>query len=127
MSKVIEEASQELIAKLVRAGYLQPALRHDADAITTAIARLKEDHAILAVPFQGVTPLFEHDPADVSEKIEVPVIAPKLAVSDAFKADIFLQLDDLADAFVLDLAQTLCCDVLAFMLHAGLLQFGGTQ
>ena len=43
MSKVIQEASQELIAKLVRAGYLQPALRHDADAITTAIARLKED------------------------------------------------------------------------------------
>ena len=43
MSKVIQEASQELNAKLVRAGYLQPALRHDADAITTPIARLKED------------------------------------------------------------------------------------
>jgi len=43
MRKVIQEASQELIGKLVRAGYLQPALRHDADAITTAIARLKED------------------------------------------------------------------------------------
>jgi hypothetical protein len=43
MSKVIQEASQELIAKLVRAGYLQPALRHDADAVSTAIARLKED------------------------------------------------------------------------------------
>jgi hypothetical protein len=37
------EPSQELIAKLVRAGYLQPALRHDADAITRAIARLRED------------------------------------------------------------------------------------
>jgi len=47
MSKVIRfslpEASQELIAKVVRAGYLQPTLRHDPDAITTAIARLKED------------------------------------------------------------------------------------
>jgi hypothetical protein len=37
-----QAASQELIAKLTKAGYLQPALRHDADAITTAIARLKE-------------------------------------------------------------------------------------
>ena len=32
-----------LIAKLIKAGYLQPALRNDADAITTAIAQLKED------------------------------------------------------------------------------------
>jgi hypothetical protein len=47
MSKVSRasppEPSQELIAKLVRAGYLQPAPRHDADAITRAIARLRED------------------------------------------------------------------------------------
>jgi hypothetical protein len=42
MRKVIQEASQELVAKLVRAGYLQHALRHDADATTMAIARLKE-------------------------------------------------------------------------------------
>jgi hypothetical protein len=38
-----EAASRELIAKLVKAGYLPPALRHDADAITAAIARLKHD------------------------------------------------------------------------------------
>jgi hypothetical protein len=38
-----QTASQELIARLVKAGYLRPALRNDADAITTAIARLKED------------------------------------------------------------------------------------
>ena len=43
MSKVIQEALQELNAKLVRAGYLQPALRHDADAITTPIARAGVD------------------------------------------------------------------------------------
>jgi hypothetical protein len=36
------EPSQELISKLMRAGYLQPALRHDADAITRAIAQLRE-------------------------------------------------------------------------------------
>ena len=44
MSKVVlsQAASHELIAKLVKSGYLQPALRNDADAITTAIARLKE-------------------------------------------------------------------------------------
>jgi hypothetical protein len=29
-----QPASRELIAKLVKAGYLRPALRHDADAIT---------------------------------------------------------------------------------------------
>jgi hypothetical protein len=38
-----QTASQELIARLIKAGYLQTALRNDADAITTAIARLKED------------------------------------------------------------------------------------
>jgi hypothetical protein len=47
MSNVVrsafQAASQELIAKLIKAGYLQPALRHDADAITAAIARLKQD------------------------------------------------------------------------------------
>jgi hypothetical protein len=47
MSNVVrssfQTASQELIARLIKAGYLQPALRNDADAITTAIARLKED------------------------------------------------------------------------------------
>ena len=47
MRKVVrspyQAASQELIAKLINAGYLQPALRDDAEAITTAIARLKED------------------------------------------------------------------------------------
>jgi hypothetical protein len=38
-----QTASQELIARLIKAGYLQTTLRNDADAITTAIARLKED------------------------------------------------------------------------------------
>jgi hypothetical protein len=38
-----QTASQELITKLVKAGYLQTARRNDADAITTAIARMKED------------------------------------------------------------------------------------
>jgi hypothetical protein len=47
MSNVIrasfQATSQELIAKLIKAGYLWPVLRHDADAITAAIARLKQD------------------------------------------------------------------------------------
>ena len=47
MSKVVrrlyKSASQELIAKLIKAGYLQPALRNEPDAITTSIARLKEN------------------------------------------------------------------------------------
>ena len=46
MSNVIrsrQTASREMIAKLVKAGYLLPALRHDADAITRAIAQIKQD------------------------------------------------------------------------------------
>ena len=47
MSKVVrsayQAASHKLIAKLINAGYLQPALCNDPDAITTAIARLKEN------------------------------------------------------------------------------------
>jgi hypothetical protein len=47
MSNVVrssfQAASRELIAGLVKAGYLRAALRHDADAITAAIARLKQD------------------------------------------------------------------------------------
>jgi hypothetical protein len=47
MSNVVrsafQAASRELIAKLVKVSYLRPALRHDADAITAAIARLKHD------------------------------------------------------------------------------------
>jgi hypothetical protein len=47
MSKVIrspfQAASGEMIAKLVKAGYLLPALRSDADAITRAIAQMKQD------------------------------------------------------------------------------------
>jgi hypothetical protein len=37
------EPSQELIGKLMRAGYLQHALRHDPDAITRAIVQLRAD------------------------------------------------------------------------------------
>ena len=32
----------EMIAKLVKAGYLRPEHRHDADAITRAIANMKQ-------------------------------------------------------------------------------------
>jgi hypothetical protein len=35
--------SDEMIAKLVKAGYLRPEHRHDADAITSAIAHMKQD------------------------------------------------------------------------------------
>jgi hypothetical protein len=31
-----------MVAKLIKAGYLQPALRNDVDAITRAIARMKQ-------------------------------------------------------------------------------------
>jgi hypothetical protein len=47
MTKVVRphfrSAAEELITKLINGGYLQPALRDDPDAITTAIVRLKED------------------------------------------------------------------------------------
>jgi hypothetical protein len=32
-----------MIAKLIRAEYLKPARRHDADAITKVIAQMKQD------------------------------------------------------------------------------------
>jgi hypothetical protein len=46
MSDVVsfpQAASQELIAKLVKAGYLEPGLCNDAVAVANAIARLKQD------------------------------------------------------------------------------------
>jgi hypothetical protein len=47
MNKVVQSrfqvASSEVIAKLIRAGYLKHARRHDADAITKAIAQMKQD------------------------------------------------------------------------------------
>jgi hypothetical protein len=42
VTKAIRDPSQELINKLVNAGYLQATLRNDPNAITTAIVRLKE-------------------------------------------------------------------------------------
>ena len=38
-----QAASQELIAKLVKAGYLEPGLCNDVVAVANAIARLKQD------------------------------------------------------------------------------------
>ena len=38
-----QAASREMVDKLIRAGYLPPALGHDADAITAAIAQMKQD------------------------------------------------------------------------------------
>ncbi len=46
MSDVVsfpQAPSQDLIAKLIKAGYLKAELRTDAVAITNAIARLKQD------------------------------------------------------------------------------------
>jgi hypothetical protein len=47
MNKVVQSPfripSSEMIAKLIKAGYLQPARRRDADAITRAIAQMKQD------------------------------------------------------------------------------------
>lgn len=39
----LQPASRELIVRLIKAGYLPPALCDDADAVTAAIARLKQD------------------------------------------------------------------------------------
>jgi len=38
-----EAPRSELIAKLIRAGYLRPERPHDPDAVAGAIARMKED------------------------------------------------------------------------------------
>jgi hypothetical protein len=39
----MSEFPNEMIAKLVKAGYLLPEHQHDADAITSAIANMKQD------------------------------------------------------------------------------------
>jgi hypothetical protein len=38
-----QPVAREIIAKLVQAGYLQPAAHNNADAITNAISRMKHD------------------------------------------------------------------------------------
>ena len=38
-----QAGSGEMIAKLIKAGYLRPERQHDLDAITSAIAKMKED------------------------------------------------------------------------------------
>ena len=38
-----DRGSREVIAKLIEAGYLQPTQRNDADAITNAIAQMKQN------------------------------------------------------------------------------------
>jgi hypothetical protein len=38
-----DPASLDMVAKLINAGYLHPAQRDDADAITKAIAQMKEN------------------------------------------------------------------------------------
>jgi hypothetical protein len=47
MSKIdrssLSETSQELITKLIRAGYLLPAQCHDIEAVAASIAQLKND------------------------------------------------------------------------------------
>jgi hypothetical protein len=46
MSNVVsfsQAPSQDLIAKLIKAGYLQPGLCNDAVAVAKAIARLEQD------------------------------------------------------------------------------------
>jgi hypothetical protein len=47
MSNVIRSSFQpvarEIIAKLVKAGYLQPAVHNNAEAITNAISQMKQD------------------------------------------------------------------------------------
>jgi hypothetical protein len=52
------ETSQELIGKLIRAGYLLPDQRQDADAIAKSIAQMKNDlrcggHDDRNPPFDG--------------------------------------------------------------------------
>jgi hypothetical protein len=39
----MSEGVHEMIEKLVKAGYLRPEQRHDADAVTSAIANMKQD------------------------------------------------------------------------------------
>jgi hypothetical protein len=48
-------ASNEMAERLIKAGYLQPALRHDSKAIAIAIAQMKQDLRSQANDGEGPT------------------------------------------------------------------------
>jgi hypothetical protein len=66
-----QAASHELIAKLVKAGYLRPALCNDADAVTAAIAQLKQD---LRAGVTAAPPDADH--SDFSGLEDTPIHVP---------------------------------------------------
>ncbi len=67
------------------------------------------------------------DAAQLFEKVDVEVGAAKLAVRDALHTNVFLELHDLADGLVLDLAQLLRRDGSVGLLLAGFQQVFGAQ
>ena len=59
------------------------------------------------------------DAAELLEEVDVEIGAAELAVGDALEADVLLELHDLGDRLVFDLAQLLGRDVAARLLGAG--------
>jgi hypothetical protein len=68
--------SHELIARLVNAGYLQPALRNDANAIARAIAKMKEDLRGRAVDDDG-RKWSDLDRGSITFDVEPPRLKPR--------------------------------------------------
>ena len=67
-------------------------------------------------PGRGVHPI------EAADKIDVPPVAPELAIGDRLQSDRFLQGHDLADAFVFDRAERGAIDLSSRAAYARVLQ-----
>jgi hypothetical protein len=81
----------------------------------------------------GPVRLFDHhrnvrlDPAQLLKEVDVEIGAAEFAVGDRLQADILLELDDLGDCLVLDLAQLGGAELALGLLVARLEQVLGAQ
>jgi hypothetical protein len=65
-----------MVAKLIKAGYLQPALRNDVDAITRAIARMKQ-HLRGGGSDDGDRPLLENLDVRIDRQASASRLLPR--------------------------------------------------
>ncbi len=83
-------------------------------ALQVGIAALKRFVGLLGEPF------LDQDTVEFSDEVDIPQLAPILAIGDRLQAEIFLHLHDIANAAVLDRAQFGIGDLAAFAFLSGL-------
>ena len=90
-------------------------------ALQVGIAALKRFVGLLGEPF------LDHDAVEFSDEVDIPELAPILAIGHRLQADIFLHLHDIANAAVFDRAQLGIIDLAAFPLIPRLQQLRRSQ